>query len=300
MIQLFAGIVLNLPILHHVMSIEMYDDLSFAFSEKITKTYSTSFYSASRLFSPEIRTAIYSIYGFVRLADEIVDTFHTIDQAALLDQFERDYDLAFLQGISANPVLHSFQLTVKRFHIPDEYIRSFIASMRADLHKKVYSTQPEADAYIYGSADVVGLMCLKVFCGDDVELFNRLVKPAMRLGSAFQKVNFLRDLKNDVELLGRIYFPDFSWEGFDEPAKERLVKEIERDFEEANVGIQALPDNSRVAVTVAYNYYLKLLHKIKETPAKELKSKRIRVSNVNKLWLLSEAVITHKLKMLTI
>lgn len=275
----------------------MYRALSFGVSREVTRLYSTSFYSATQLFSPPVREAIHGIYGFVRLADEIVDSFHGHDQRALLDRFEADYDFAQQQGVSTNPVIQAFLLTVNRYRIDDAYIRAFLSSMRADLDKKIYTTQLEADQYIYGSADVVGLMCLRVFCDGDDRLFGELVIPAMRLGSAFQKVNFLRDLRQDVLELGRVYFPGFTMEQFDEATKRELVRDIEADFAEALKGIRRLPDSSRLAVYTAYQYYMRLLGKIRETPAAELVTRRIRVPNAEKFRLLSGAVIKHKLHM---
>ncbi|NCD15585.1 MAG: phytoene/squalene synthase family protein, partial [Bacteroidia bacterium] len=201
------------------------------------------------------------------------------------------------QGVSTNPVIHAFLITVNRYHIDDAYIRAFLASMRADLEKKVYTTRLEAEQYIYGSADVVGLMCLRVFCDGDERLFGELVTPAMRLGSAFQKVNFLRDLRQDVMELGRVYFPGFSMEQFDETTKQELVRDIEVDFAEALKGIRRLPDSSRLAVHTAYRYYMRLLDKIRNTPAGELVTRRIRVPNAEKFRLLSGAVIKYKLHM---
>lgn len=275
----------------------MYRALSFGVSREVTRLYSTSFYSATQLFSPPVREAIHGIYGFVRLADEIVDSFHGHDQRALLDRFEADYDFAQQQGVSTNPVIQAFLLTVNRYRIDDAYIRAFLSSMRADLDKKIYTTQLEADQYIYGSADVVGLMCLRVFCDGDDRLFGELVIPAMRLGSAFQKVNFLRDLRQDVLELGRVYFPGFTMEQFDEATKRELVRDIEADFAEGLKRIRRLPDSSRLAVYTAYQYYMRLLGKIRETPAAELVTRRIRVPNAEKFRLLSGAVIKHKLHM---
>lgn len=275
----------------------LYQRLCFKLSKQLTKAYSTSFYSATSLFGKETREAIHGIYGFVRLADEIVDTFHGFDKKSLLDKFEADYYSAHKQGISINPILHSFLLTVKKYDIPQEYIAEFLSSMRADLDKKVYKSKSEMNEYIYGSADVVGLMCLKVFCGKNQNLFQSLFVPAMRLGSAFQKVNFLRDMQQDMQVLGRNYFPNVSLENFDEKSKNELVEDIQNDFDEAYLGIRKLPDDSRLAVMVAYKYYLTLLKKIKKTPADELISKRIRVSDFQKMLLLSAALIRHKLKM---
>lgn len=280
--------------------LKKYNELAFVLSEETTKRYSTSFYSASRFFHSEIRQAIHSVYGFVRLADEIVDSFHDFDKKELLDKFEEDYFLAYNSGISLNPILHSFQITVREYNIPKEYIENFLSSMRADLDKKEYKTDAEIKNYIYGSADVVGLMCLKIFCQNDEELFKKLYDPAMRLGSAFQKVNFLRDLRDDVLLLGRTYFPDFNIERFDEEAKYKLIKEIEEDFLEANKGIRNLPNSSQLAVIIAYKYYLRLLNKIKHTPANKIIERRIRVSDSNKILLLSSTIIKYKIKRILI
>lgn len=276
--------------------IHKYRKFSFEISRGVTKHYSTSFYSATQLFPQPLRDAIFSIYGFVRLADEIVDSFHNKNQRLLLNRFEEELDFALQHGISSNPVIHSFLLTVNTYSIDDAFIRSFLTSMRADLEKKVYVTSTEADQYIYGSADVVGLMCLRVFCEGDNKLFEELRVPAGRLGSAFQKVNFLRDLREDVLELGRIYFPEFNMDNFDENIKLKLVQDIMGDFEEALVGIKRLPDSSRLAVYTAYRYYMKLLSKIRQTPASELLKRRIRVPNSEKLRLLSGAVIKHKLR----
>ena len=276
-------------------SIKQYHAVGFELSKHLTKAYSTSFYSATQLFGKETRKAIHSIYGFVRIADEIVDTFQGFDKKSLLQKFEADYYTAYSQGVSSNPILHSFQLTVKKYDIPQEYIVEFLSSMRADLEKKVYLSKSEMNDYIYGSADVVGLMCLKVFCGKNQNLFQSLFVPAMRLGSAFQKVNFLRDLKEDVKVLGRNYFPDISIDNFDEKSKELLIKDIQNDFDEAYAGIKKLPEDSRLAVMVAYKYYLALLNKIKKTPANELMNKRVRVSDFKKMLLLSTAFVKHTL-----
>ena|SRR5690554_3844610 len=271
-----------------------YNELSFEFSRKVTKHYSTSFYSATQLFSANIREAIYGIYGFVRFADEIVDSFHGCDQQAILYRFEADYDFAKEQGVSCNPVINAFLITVNKYGIEDSYVRSFLESMKSDLDKKVYKSRQETDKYIYGSADVVGLMCLCVFCGDDKKLFEELKTPAMKLGSAFQKVNFLRDLRQDVVELGRVYFPGFSMEEFDDKKKHELVRDIQSDFDEAYKGIIKLPESSRLAVLTAYRYYVRLLDKIESTPAKKLISRRIRVPNAEKFRLLLDTMIKNK------
>ena len=277
---------------------DKFDDLSFVVSEHVTKKYSTSFYTASRLFDKEVREGIFSIYGFVRFADEIVDTFHEYDKNYLLDKFERDCYEALTLGISLNPVLNSFQKTVKKFGISHKLVEYFVASMRKDLNKKVYLSKNESDDYIYGSADVVGLMCLKVFCRGNEELFNELEKPAMKLGSAFQKVNFLRDLKNDTEILGRQYFHQINGHGFDEMAKNQIIADIEIDFKEALQGLKKLPDNSRMAVYIAYSYYSALLQKIKKASTHDILTERIRISDTKKLFLMIKSILFTKLNMI--
>lgn len=266
-------------------------------SELIAKRYSTSFYTASKLFGKEIRNAIFSIYGFVRVADEIVDTFHGFDRERLLQKFEDDYYDAYHTGISINPVLHSFQMTVKTYQIPDAHIQAFIKSMKADLGKLEYKTMEEINDYIYGSADVVGLMCLKVFCKDQPQLYEKLEIPAMKLGSAFQKVNFLRDLKHDIDNLHRSYLPLVNKNNFDERAKAAIIKDIEIDFESAYLGIKQLPSNSRLAVSVAYWYFMALLKKLKFTPAAKIISQRLRISNPHKAALVAKAIVYHKLNL---
>ncbi len=279
-------------------SISKYNQLSFETGALITKTYSTSFYSATRLLEKEIQQAIQSIYGFVRLADEIVDTFHDFDKVSLLKKFEEDYYQSIAENISLNPILNAFQITVKKYQIPDEYIQNFLNSMRADLEKKEYISKLEMDQYIYGSADVVGLMCLKVFSNNDQHLFQSLVVPAMRLGSAFQKVNFLRDLKEDTEILGRVYFPQLSIKSFDENTKNEIVSEIENNFQDAFEGIKRLPGKSKLAVYVAYKYYTVLLKKIKHASFEEVSTKRIRISDASKLRIFIHSYVKFKLKLI--
>jgi len=208
----------------------LYNKTSFQISRLVTQSYSTSFSIATSLFEKEMRDAIYSIYGFVRFADEIVDTFQEYDKKYLLEKFENDYYDAVKKGISLNPVLQSFQETVKKYSIPDENIQAFLTSMKFDLVKNHYNDKTEIDKYIYGSADAVGLMCLKVFCNGDDKLYKELEKPAMKLGSAFQKVNFLRDLRNDTRVLGRTYFPEIQDERFDEENKLIVIKDIEKSI----------------------------------------------------------------------
>jgi phytoene/squalene synthetase len=265
-------------------------------SRLVTRNYSTSFYTASSLLAKEIREAIFSIYGFVRFSDEIVDTFHEYNKKNLIEKFEKDYYDAVKDGISLNPILNSFQETVQKYGIPDEYVQAFLSSMKNDLEKKDYGNRSEMNEYIYGSADVVGLMCLRVFCNGNDDLFNELEKPAMKLGSAFQKVNFLRDLKNDMENLDRSYFPDINREVFSEEVKSRIVGDIEDDFREALEGIRRLPSSSRLAVAVAFYYYRSLLRKIKSRSADDIIARRIRISNFKKILLLIKTWLLVKLR----
>jgi phytoene/squalene synthetase len=259
-----------------------YDRISFRLSKEVTKGYSTSFYSASKLFAPEIRSAIWSIYGFVRLADEIVDTFHDFDQPTLLSEFEKDFDSAVEKAISLNPILHAFQRTVRDFGIPHAYVRAFLESMKQDLTKKTYENASETSGYIYGSADVVGLMCLKVFCKQDEALFGRLEASAMRLGSAFQKVNFLRDLGADRDVLGRTYFPELVGQPLTDATKGNIVLDIRTDFEAAEIGLRQLPDGARTAVWLAFAYYRNLLKRLDKASADDLMRNRIRVPDAVK------------------
>jgi phytoene/squalene synthetase len=274
-----------------------FDRVSYKISEQVTRTYSTSFYTASLLFDKEIRDEIFSIYGFVRLADEIVDSFHNYDKVYLLTKFECDYYDALQKDISLNPVLQSFQRTVKKYNIPDEHVRKFLESMKKDLAKKEY-TEEESCEYIYGSADVVGLMCLKVFCNGNDNLYQELEEPARKLGSAFQKVNFLRDLQNDMENLGRSYFQEIRNDVFPEETKLKIIREIESDFESARSGIKKLPKNSRLAVNIAFIYYQALLKKLKRTPAHKIKKERIRISNTMKYFLFFRTIVFNQLNII--
>ena len=264
----------------------------------ITKKYSTSFSIAVGSLPDEMRKAIYSIYGFVRLADEIVDTFHESDQATLLNDFEKEYYKTLKQGISMNPVLHSFGITVSKYKFPDELVDSFLKSMLADLNKQVYDTNSELDSYIHGSANVVGLMSLLVFLDGDKQRYNQLKEPAMKLGAAFQKVNFLRDLKADAHGLNRYYFPDVDIDNFTEETKRELIEDIENDFDEAKKGIKELPGKSKLAVYIAFVYYEKLLQKLKQTPAQEIMKTRIRVPDSMKFILLAKANVKYKLNLI--
>ncbi len=276
---------------HPVGFMDLYDNTSIKISAVVTKSYSTSFSLATSLLEKEHRDAIYSIYGFVRLADEIVDTFHDYPKERLLSKIESDLKESLEQGICINPVLHSFQRTVKKYDIPFRYIRAFLDSMKADLLIKNYDTKQSAHEYIYGSAEVVGLMCLRVFTDGDESRFNALKVPAQKLGSAFQKVNFLRDLKNDTGILDRVYFPELTHEKFTELTKKKIVAEIESEFDEALKGIQQLPSDAKIAVLTAYYYYRMLLLKIKKTPAEHIMESRIRISNFRKACLLIKAKV---------
>jgi len=245
-----------------------------------------------------MRKAIYSIYGFVRIADEIVDTFHDHKKAVLLTDFENDYYTAYREGISINPVLHCFQEVVKTYDIPDDLIQAFLTSMKSDLEEKDYSGKGKIDRYIYGSAEAVGLMCLKVFTHNDEKRYEDLKFPAMKLGAAFQKVNFLRDLKNDIEFLGRNYFPIKGREEFSETMKMEIVRDIMNDFSLSYEGIKRLPKEAKVPVLTAYLYFHALLRKISYTPASEIIRKRIRISNSRKVILYLKAFLMCKMKII--
>ena len=277
---------------------DLFDKLSYDCSHKVTSMYSTSFSLAVKMLSSTIQKDIYAIYGFVRFADEIVDTFHDYDKEVLLDEFEKDLYQSIDRGISLNPILNSFQDVVNKHQIDRNLINHFMKSMRADLYKHEYETIKEYEDYIYGSADVVGLMCLKVFVQGDQQRFDELKTPAMKLGSAFQKVNFLRDLKDDTEHLHRSYFPHIQGGTFDGVAKERIIAEINQDFEEAYEGILKLPMEAKFGVYTAFIYYRKLLRKLTITDANEIKDKRIRISNPMKMLLLTKSFVSYKLNLL--
>ncbi|RVT72258.1 phytoene/squalene synthase family protein [Flavobacterium sufflavum] len=276
---------------------QLFDDVSFKCSKLVTKDYSTSFSLAVYMLSPSIRDAIYSIYGFVRFADEIVDSFHGYDKENLINDFETDYYKAYHSGISLNPILNSFQQTVKKYNISDDLIQAFLKSMKMDLIKLDYNSKAEYEEYIYGSADVVGLMCLKVFVRGNNQKYEQLKDEAMRLGSAFQKVNFLRDLRDDNLILNRNYFPGVDLNSFDENAKKIIINEINEDFKIAYQGIVKLPIEAKFGVYTAYVYYKKLLKKLENTPCKEIGNTRIRVSNYTKATLLAQSFVTYKLRL---
>tara|TARA_Y100000746_G_C15392339_1_gene402766 strand:- start:207 stop:1046 length:840 start_codon:yes stop_codon:yes gene_type:complete len=277
---------------------EVFDLVSFDCSKLVTKRYSTSFSMGTSLLGSEIKRHIYNIYGFVRFADEIVDTFHKFNKKDLLDRFENDLFYAIENQISLNPILNSFQHTVNKNNIEIELINSFIESMRLDLHKSLYETETEYKKYVYGSADVVGLMCLKVFVKGDLKNYNDLKTSAMALGSAFQKVNFLRDLKTDSEDLKRNYFPNVDVANFDEKTKQKIIEEIENDFNNALEGINKLPDDSRLGVYTAYKYYKKLLFKLKRTSSLNIKRIRIRIPNYQKIAVLAKSYLKFHLKLI--
>ena len=278
---------------------ELFDIVSNDCSKLVTEKYSTSFSMAVNTLSPKIRTDIYNIYGFVRFADEIVDTFHDYDKEKLMEHFERDYYLSKEQGISLNPILNSFQKTINRYNIPDEMVQAFLKSMKADLHKTAYNTKEEYDEYIYGSADVVGLMCLKVFVDGDNDKYEELKAAAMRLGSAFQKVNFLRDLKDDFEVLNRSYFPNIDLGKLDAVSKQIIIDEIEADFDYAfNNGILKLPVEAKFGVYTAFRYYRRLLKKLKMVPSEKIMDSRVRISNPMKINLLARSYVKYKLNII--
>ena len=263
----------------------LYNELTQACSREVTLRYSTSFFRAVNLLSPSIQQDIHNIYGFVRFADEIVDTFHEHNQEKLLNQFEKDFHQALKDGISLNPILNSFQKTVLKYDIDRSLVDAFIRSMKMDLHKTQYSSKEEYELYIYGSADVVGLMCLKVFVRGNNNLYESLKDSAMRLGSAFQKVNFLRDIKNDLNVLNRSYFPHVDLKNLDEKSKEEIIKDIQEDFQAAQAGITQLPFVAKLGVYTAYSYYFELLVKLKKTQPSKLLETRVRVNNFMKTYL---------------
>lgn len=276
----------------------LFDDVSIRCSKIVTKTYSTSFSLATKLLYKSIRSHIYNIYGFVRFADEIVDSFHGYDKESLFNRFSDDLELALKNRISLNPILNAFQHTFHKFNIDKSLVDAFMTSMRMDLHKKDYLTQEDFKTYIYGSADVVGLMCLKVFVKGDMKKYNELKEMAMALGSAFQKVNFLRDLKADYDVLERSYFPSIDLKNLDENSKQEIIDDIESDFALGLSGIKKLPIEAKFGVFMAYRYYSQLLKKLKKTPALKIKETRIRVSNPKKIELLMRSYVKYQLKLM--
>lgn len=276
----------------------LFDTVSFACSEKVTKAYSTSFSSAVKMLAPSIRQDIYNIYGFVRFADEIVDSFHDYNKEVLFQKFENELADAINDKISLNPILNSFQHTVHKYKINQELIDAFMKSMKLDLVKKEYKTTEEYQEYIYGSADVVGLMCLMVFVNGDEKKYNDLKDSAMKLGSAFQKVNFLRDLKADFEGLNRTYFPNTDLSKLTEASKKEIIEDIEADFKLAYEGILRLPIEAKFGVYTAYRYYKRLLTRLKATPSMEIKNTRIRVPSYQKVEILARCYVKYRLNLL--
>lgn len=277
---------------------ELYNKTSFQCSQVITRNYSTSFSLGIKCLAKKYRDPIYAIYGFVRYADEIVDSFHEYDKPGLLENFIKDTYAAIENKISMNPVLHSFQLIVNKYNISYELIDAFLESMKTDLNKQVYEEQALLKKYIYGSAEVVGLMCLKVFCEADNDLFEKLKEPAQKLGAAFQKVNFLRDIKNDYTELGRIYFPGIEWNTFDNSKKREIENEIQNNFNDAYIGIVQLPKGARLGVYLAYVYYLQLFKKITNLPASDIMQRRVRVSDNRKLLIFVQTYLKSRLNVL--
>jgi phytoene synthase len=275
-------------------SIALYDQTTLECSRLITQRYSTSFTIGIKTLDKKLHLPIYAIYGFVRYADEIVDTFHNQDKQALLASFKKDTYESIKAGISLNPVLHAFQLIVNKYRIDLDLIEAFLHSMEMDLDFKSYNDSKYHE-YIYGSAEVVGLMCLKVFCEGDEAMYVKLKEPACKLGAAFQKVNFLRDIKSDFEERGRVYFPGVDFNQFNQSVKKRIEEDIQKDFNDSLIGIEQLPKSAKLGVKVAYLYYQKLFDKIKGLPAETITQTRIRIPNSLKISLLVGTYFESKL-----
>ncbi len=273
---------------------DLFDQTTFECSKLITQRYSTSFTMGIKTLDRKLHFPIYAIYGFVRYADEIVDTFHDKDKVQLLNRFESDAFQAIEEEVSLNPVLHSFQLVVNQYQIDHHLIKAFLHSMRLDLSESEYN-QDGYEEYIYGSAEVVGLMCLKVFCNGNEQQYQALVPPAKKLGAAFQKVNFIRDIKSDYEDRGRVYFPGVDFNEFSLTAKEAIEADIQSDFDSALEGIKKLPVEARLGVYLAYKYYLKLFKKIKACPPSQIKEERIRIPDIKKFGILIGIYFRHRI-----
>lgn len=277
--------------------LSLYQDVCRQCSRLITKRYSTSFSLGIRVFDPELRSPIYSVYGFVRFADEIVDTFHGHDKETLLNRFRQDTYIALDEKISLNPVLQAFQEVCHQYNIGRDLIDPFLDSMAMDLEDHNY--HPDLyNQYIYGSAEVVGLMCLKVFVNGDEAEYERLKAPARSLGAAFQKINFLRDMKSDYYDRGRVYFPGVDFLKFNQKDKETIEKDIKADFDHALTGIRELPHGARLGVYLAYVYYTKLFQKIRNSPATQVQEERIRVPDTRKFALLASTAFRHRFNLL--
>ena len=275
----------------------IYDNISQECSKNTTQAYSTSFSLGIKALNKELHQPIYNIYGFVRLADEIVDTFHDYNKLELLNRFKQDTINAIEDKISLNPILNSFQETVNRYQIDWSLIEAFLNSMEMDLEEQVYDKE-KYQLYILGSAEVVGLMCLRVFVQGNDDNYNKLKPFAMKLGSAFQKVNFLRDANSDFQGLGRTYFPGVNMCDFTEAGKRKIETDIEDDFKTALIGIKMLPDSSKGGVYLAYRYYYDLFLKIKSLPSSRILKDRIRIPNSKKIVLLVKSILRHQLKLI--
>lgn len=272
---------------------QLFDELSYSVSKLTTQKYSTSFSLGILALKPSIRSAIYAIYGYVRLADEIVDSFHGFDKEKLLNRLKLETNNALEEKIALNPILQSFQETVSKYKIDKSLIDQFLRSMEMDLQKIDYNSELYKE-YIFGSAEVVGLMCLQVFTEGNKEQYDELKPFAMKLGSAFQKINFLRDLKDDYHILGRTYFPNIDMDVFDNQVKNQIELEIEQEFEEALIGIKKLPNSSKFGVYLAYKYYLSLFKKIQRKSSKEILNNRVRVPNSEKAYVAFKSYLRYK------
>lgn len=275
----------------------LYHKVSQECSRITTEEYSTSFASAIRLLRKDMRKHVHNIYGFVRFADEIVDTFHEHDKETLLNEFKKETHKAIDRGISLNPILHSFQLTVNEYQVDPSLIEAFLFSMELDLDKKIYNNQ-DYEKYIYGSAEVVGLMCLTVFCEGNKKVYEQLKPMARSLGAAFQKVNFLRDIKADFQGLERVYFPGCDFKNFTASDKKQIELDIQKDFDNAYQGIIQLPSSARFGVYVAYKYYLSLFRKIKKVAPKNILEERIRIPDYGKAFILAKAGLRSQFNLL--
>lgn len=276
---------------------KLFDELSYKISKQTTKQYSTSFSLGILALSPKIRNSIYAIYGYVRLADEIVDSFHDFDRTILLSRFREQTYQALEEKISLNPILQAFQETIHQYDIDVRLINQFLSSMEMDLHDIDYNSDLYKE-YILGSAEVVGLMCLQIFVDGNKQQYETLKPSAMKLGSAFQKVNFLRDMKDDYQILGRSYFPDVDISYFDNSVKANIEREIQQEFKEALEGIKKLPRSARFGVYLAYRYYVSLFRKIKRTSAHKIINQRIRISNGKKFSLMMSSYLQYKISYL--
>lgn len=277
---------------------QLFHDVAHQCSETVTKKYSTSFSSAIKLLHKDLRSPIYDIYGFVRFADEIVDTFHDYNKEELLIDFEKETWKAIENGISLNPILHSFQTVVRKYNISHDLIKAFLHSMKLDLHKTDYTTAHELEEYVYGSAEVVGLMCLYVFCEGDINEYERLKASARRLGAAFQKINFLRDIQTDFNNLNRTYFPDLDYYHFDIVTKKKIETDIEEDFAAALEGIRQLPWKARFGVYTAFKYYYTLFEKIQRMQPNKVLEQRVRVPDYQKAYIVLRAKLNNSLNII--